>query len=172
MNRISILGCAAAALVFGALSGSAMANTVEGSIWEFPNDTVPGNAIPANVPATTPDVTFTTQSPINFESGPLYTIGEFLSSEPGTNVLTGAGKLGDTLDDTLFNFTGTVSVTNGESFTAGHDDGLTLIIGGVTVIDAPGGTGFVHHVERPTTARGQSPLPACLRRMLWSAGRS
>jgi hypothetical protein len=141
MNRVSVLGCAVAALVFGALSGSAMANTVTGSIWE--NDsTGAGNAIPGNVPGTTPDVTFTTASPIDFQSGGAYTIGEFLQSGTGSTILTGASELGNSLDNTLFNFTGTVSVTTGEQFIAGHDDGLTLIIDGLTVISAPGPTSF------------------------------
>jgi len=114
--------------------------SVTGSIWE--NDlTGAQNAIPSNVPLTTPDVTFTTPS-INFSSGGLYTIGEFLSSGSGSTVLTGSSQLGNTLDNTLFDFQGTVSVTNGQSFIAGHDDGLTLVINGQTVISAPGPTSF------------------------------
>ncbi len=161
MKYVSVLSCAVAAMMFGAVSGSAMANTVQGSIWE--NDpTGAGDATPANVPGTTPDVTFTTSTPINFASGGAYTIGEFLSSGSGSNILTGAGELGNTLDNTLFNFTGTVSVTNGETFTAGHDDGLTLIIGSDTVINEPGPTGFVD-TTRPIRARAAiSPSNWCM----------
>jgi hypothetical protein len=130
-----------ASVLLVAAPAVAYANTVEGSIWE--NDVAgASDATPANVPLTTPDVTFTTTAPINFASGGLYTIGEFLASGSGSTILTGASQLGNTLDNTIFNFTGSVSVTNGESFTAGHDDGLTLIINGVTVIDAPGPTAF------------------------------
>jgi hypothetical protein len=119
---------------------AAQAATVTGSIYE--NDpTGAGNATPANVPAGTPDVTFTVSSPIGFASGGAYTIGEFLTSG-GATVTSGSGELGNTLDNTLFNFTGLVAVTTGESFVAGHDDGLTLVINGVTVIDAPGPTSF------------------------------
>jgi PEP-CTERM motif len=129
----------------------ANAATVTGSIYE--NDlTGASDATPANVPLTTPDVTFTVSSPINFASGSLYTIGEFLSSG-GANVLTGSSQLGNTLDNTLFNFTGNVAVTNGETFTAGHDDGLTLIINGMTVISAPGPTSFSN---TPSTYTGPS----------------
>ncbi len=128
----------------GLLLGSAARADILGSIWE--ND-VGGasDATPANVPVTTPNVTFDLPgSSIDFSSGGLYTIGEFLSSNgSGTTVLTGASQLGNTLDNTIFNFTGTVTVTNGQSFQAGHDDGLTLIIGSDTVINAPGGTSFV-----------------------------
>lgn len=123
------------------LAGTARAATVIGSIYE--NDvTGAGDATPANVPTGTPDVTFSTNTPINFASGGLYTIGEFLSSGSGSTILTGSSQLGNTLDNTLFNFTGTVTVTTGETFTAGHDDGLTLVIDGITVIDAPGPTAF------------------------------
>ena len=135
------------------LISSAEAGTVTGSIWE--NDvTGAQNATPANVPATTPDVTFSTVTPINFHSGGLYTIGEFLASGSGSTILTGAGELGHTLDNTIFNFVGMVSVTNGETFTAGHDDGLTLIIDGITVINAPGGTSFVNTTDTYTGPTG------------------
>jgi len=138
---------------------------VTGSIWE--NDpTGAGDATPANVPATTPDVTFTAPSPLNFCAGGAnpgcnsvgaYTIGGFLTSG-GATVLTGGGKVGDGLDNTIFNFIGTVSVTTGETFTAGHDDGLTLIIGGVTVINAPGPTAFAITTETYTGPSGNEPF--------------
>jgi PEP-CTERM motif len=129
----------------------AHAATVTGSIYE--NDiSGASDATPANVPLTTPDVTFTVTSPIDFASGSLYTIGEFLSSG-GANVLTGSSQLGNTLDNTLFNFTGSVTVTTGETFTAGHDDGLTLIIGGQTVISDPGPNSFS---TTPATYTGPS----------------
>lgn len=154
--RVLSAAVAAAALTFAG-TGSAMASTVLGSIW-MNDPTGAGNAIPANVPGTTPDVTFTTNTPINFSSGGAYTIGEFLASGSGSTILTGSSNLGNTLDNTIFNFTGTVSVTNGESFTAGHDDGLTLIIGGVTVINAPGGTSFVDTTETYTGPTGNEPF--------------
>jgi hypothetical protein len=116
------------------------------------------DATPANVPITTPDVTFTTVSPIHFTSGSLYTVGEFLSSGSGSTILTGGSHSGDSLDNSLFNFTGTVSVTNGETFTAGHDDGLTLVIGGTTVISAPFGTSFVLTTSTYTGPTGNEPF--------------
>ena len=130
--RKLLIGTALALLSF---SSVASANTVAGSIWE--NQAGPSaNATPGNVPGSAPNVTFTVNSPFTFTSGPLYTIGEFLSSG-GASVVTGAGELGHTLFDTLFNFTGQVSVTHGQTFTVTHDDGLTLVIDGNTVINAP-----------------------------------
>jgi PEP-CTERM motif len=117
-------------------AGLAQANTVTGSIWE--NDsTGANNATIANVPVTTPDVTFTTTS-INFHSGSLYTIGEFLGA--GSTIVTGSSKLGNTMGDTFFDLKGTVSVTNGETFNVAHDDGLTITINGITFLSDPGPT--------------------------------
>ena len=87
----------------------------------------------------------------------MYTIGEFLSSG-GATVLTGAGELGNTLDNTIFNFTGNVSVTTGQTFTVGHDDGLTLVIGGLHVIDEPNPTSFVVTNEVYTGPSGTLPF--------------
>jgi hypothetical protein len=128
-----------AALALVSLSSLAQANTVTGSIWE--NDpTGANNATIANIPVTSPDVTFSTTSPLNFSSGSLYTIGEFLASGGGSTILTGSSQLGNTMLNTFFDFQGTVSVTNGQTFTVAHDDGLTLVIDGLTVINAPGPT--------------------------------
>ena len=120
---------------------AASANTIVGSIWEN-QPVAAGNAIPSNVPTTTADVTFSAPGPLNFASGGLYTIGEFLASGGGSTILTGASHLGDTLMNTIFDFKGFVTVANGDVFTSGHDDGLTLIIGGTTVLSAPGPTSF------------------------------
>lgn len=152
--RFSIFAGTLAAIL---LAGTTYSATVTGSIYEN-NVTGSQNAIPSNVPLTTPDVTFTTESPINFASGSAYTIGEFLNSGGGSTVLTGASQLGNTLSNTLFNFVGTVSVTNGETFTAGHDDGLTLVIGGVTVISAPSGTSFTLTSSTYTGPTGTEPF--------------
>jgi hypothetical protein len=61
--------------------------------------------------------------------------------------------LAASIGNILINFTGTVTVTTGEKFIAGHDDGLTLVIGGITVISAPGPTGFT---TTPATYTGPS----------------
>jgi hypothetical protein len=150
---VRFIGCWLGALL---LVGNAQASVI-GSIWEN-NPTAAGNAIPGNVPNSTPNVTFSTVSPISFSSGGLYTIGEFLASGSGSTILTGSGELGNTLDNTIFNFTGTVTVTNGETFTAGHDDGLTLIVDGITVISDPGPTAFAITSETYTGPTGTFPF--------------
>ena len=156
MLKHKLMFGAAVLLTAVSVAGSAYANVATGSIWE--NDsTGAGDATPANVPGTTPDVTFEVTTPIDFSSGNLYTIGEFLSSGAAT-VLTGASELGNTLDNTIFNFTGNVSVTHGQTFTVGHDDGLTLVIGALTVIDEPSPTSFVTTVETYTGPTGTLPF--------------
>jgi hypothetical protein len=156
MLKHTLMLGAAALLTVVSVAGSAYANVATGAIWE--NDsTGAGDATPANVPGTTPDVTFSVTTPIDFTSGNLYTIGEFLSSG-GATILTGAGELGNTLDNTIFNFTGNVSVTNGQTFTVGHDDGLTLVIGGLNVISEPFPTSFVVTTETYTGPTGTLPF--------------
>jgi MYXO-CTERM domain-containing protein len=58
----------------------------------------------------------------------------------------------------ILEFTGTITVTTGQSFTAGHDDGLQLQIGGSLVINAPGPTGFVNTTATYTGPSGNLPF--------------
>ncbi len=80
-----------------------------------------------------------------------YTLGGFLATG-GATVLTGTpAVLSQTLTNAVFEFTGTVTVTNGQTFQAGHDDGLQLLIGSNLAINAPGPTGFT---TTPATYNG------------------
>ncbi len=144
------------ALVVVLLAGTTNAASVTGAVYE--NQTATSqNAIPSNVPLTAPDVTFTTSTPLNFVSGDAYTIGEFLSSG-GSTVLTGASRLNDSLDNTLFNFVGNVSVTSGETFAASHNDGLTLVIAGQLVLDSPLPTAYSLTTNSYTGPTGVEPF--------------
>jgi hypothetical protein len=108
-----------------------------------------------------PNATFTAPSPTNpactgmntlcFDSrsptsdSAYYTLQSFLTSGGATGVTAGnSTDLARNLDigtsGTIFEFTGTVTVTNGQTFTVAHDDGLQLMIGNTLVIDAPGPT--------------------------------
>jgi hypothetical protein len=51
-----------------------------------------------------------------------------------------------------------VSVTTGETFTVGHDDGLTLTIGTDTVISEPLPTSFVDTIVTYTGPSGNLPF--------------
>ena len=141
-----ILAGSAAALFLGFLSAAAhAAPIVSGSVWLV----APGaasDATPANVPATPPDVTFRAPSdPLSFDSrgNPAtdYNLLNFLLTGGAFNIVEHTpGALMNTTNNHLYEFVGQVTVTNGQNFGVLHDDGLTLIIGGLLVIDVPGPT--------------------------------
>jgi hypothetical protein len=125
-------------------AGSAQAGPIiSGNLWHVP-EAVTFSAIPANVPVTTPDVTFDVNSPMNF-FGSGVTVGTWLSNGSAFNIVENtAGTLASLMDNgvvgTMVSFVGFVSVTNGQTFTVTHDDGLTLIINGVDLGFNPGPT--------------------------------
>jgi hypothetical protein len=143
MRKSYVLGAIFAVAGLASVHSAYATNFVNGTVWEV-SQSAAEDAIPANLPTSGPNATFTAPSePLNFASGGAYTIGEFLASGGATGITYNDGAAAtDTLNGTLFDFKGTVSVHTGEMFTAGHDDGLTLIIGGVTVISAPGPTSY------------------------------
>ncbi|UCD78136.1 MAG: PEP-CTERM sorting domain-containing protein [Desulfobacterales bacterium] len=123
--------------------GSAHALSITGSLWHVP-EAISQNAIPANVPGTTPDVTFEVNSPMNF-FGTDATVGTWLGNGSAFNIVENtAGTLASLMDNgiygTIVEFAGFVTVTTGQTFTVTHDDGLTLIIGGIDLGFNPGPT--------------------------------
>jgi hypothetical protein len=143
MNTRRAISVAAFAVV-GLLSAfAAQANTISGRLWHVP-EASSFAAIPANVPGTTADVTFDVFSPMNFDATGA-TVATWLASSAAFNINENtAGALASLMDNgvqgTILEFTGFVTVTNGEMFTVRHDDGLTLIIGGVDLGFDPGPT--------------------------------
>ncbi|MGA9865082.1 MAG: PEP-CTERM sorting domain-containing protein [Acetobacteraceae bacterium] len=154
MKRVLLGTTAAAAVAVAGLLPAMAVPTAFGSLYEV-SSAVAMNAVPGNVPAGPATVTFTAPSdPLSFnpaDTNPPYTIGAWLATG-GATILSGSSHLGDSMDNTLINFTGTVTVTTGQTFIAGHDDGVTLTIGGLTVISAPGPTALT-----PTTATYTGP---------------
>jgi hypothetical protein len=131
MKILRALFLAAAAFAFTA---GVQANVISGSLWRVP-EAVSQNAVLANVPATTPDVVFDLNSPIDCNATN-QTIGFWLGTCGAFNVVENtAGTLSALMDNSvlgsLLYFTGLVTVANGQQFTVTHDDGLTLIIGGI-----------------------------------------
>jgi hypothetical protein len=118
-------------------AGLAQANTISGNLWRVP-EAAAQHAVPANVPSTIPDVVFDVDSPLNFGSvnlGRNSTIGTWLENAGASHVVENTpGTLGAPMDNgtqgTLLEFSGIVTVTNGQTFTVAHDDGVTLIIDG------------------------------------------
>ena len=129
-------------LAVGAVGAQAQ-NVAVGNLWHV-SEATSQNAIPANVPLSPADVIFSVNSPFNF-SGTSVTVGTWLASSSAFNIVENTpGTLASLMDNgsqgTLLSFTGTVSVTNGQHFTVTHDDGLTLIIGGLDLGFNPGPT--------------------------------
>jgi len=156
--RLSLFTALAAACT---LSGSAQANVISGKLWHVP-EAVTLNAIPANVPVTTPDIGFDVASPFNF-FGTSVTVGTWLANGNAFNIVENtAGTLASLMDDgvvgTLLEFTGFVSVINGQTFTVTHDDGLTLIIGGLDLGFSPLPTAPITSVATYTGPTGDFPF--------------
>ena len=115
-------------------------------------------AVAARCDSSTADVTFDVSSPLNF-FGTGVTVGPWLSNGSAFNVVENtAGTLLSAMDNgvvgTLFQFTGFVTVSNGQTFTVTHDDGLTLIIGGLDLGFATGPTAPVISTETYTGPSG------------------
>ncbi len=128
-----------AAMTAGAallVCGAASASPLNGYVYE--NDT--SNSAATDFSGVTPDATFTPTN-INYTSGALYTIGEFLGAD-AASLSTPIG--GDTLFDTHITITGTLGLQAGNnSFVLGHDDGVVLdVVGFGTVLNDPGPTSF------------------------------
>ena len=141
-------------LVYG---GIAQANLITGNLWHVDEATA-HNAIPANVPVATPDVVFDVNSPINF-FGSDVTVGTWLANGSASNITENTtGTLASLMDNgtygTLVEFTGFVTVTNGQQFTVTHDDGLTLIIGGLNLGFSPAPTAPVTSLATYTGPSG------------------
>jgi hypothetical protein len=160
MNKKWTLAALSLAAGIAAIN-TASASTVTGTIWET-TTAIAQNASPGDVPPSmtpgTAGVTFTAPSdPLSFnpgDTGAIYTLGTWLASAGATGTYFGGAAPTDTLDSTITNITGTVSVTNGETFSVSHDDGVTLIIGGVTVINTPGPTSVIDSIATYTGASG------------------
>jgi hypothetical protein len=146
----------AASLAVASFSAVA-ANVASGSLWHVP-EAVTFNAVPANVPATPADVTFDVNAPFNF-SGTSVDVNTWLASSGAFNIVENTpGTLSSLMDNgvvgTFLQFTGVVTVTTGMTFTVTHDDGLTLIIGGLDLGFNPGPTAPVVNVATYTGPSG------------------
>jgi hypothetical protein len=132
-----LLVAAGAAFALTVAAGAAHAGVTGGSVWI--NDFSDNASV---IPGGAPDSTFTT-SAINYESSVGgYTIGGFVNDPTGTH-FSNPSVAGDNLDNTHFQFVGTVGLLAGDNtFDVIHDDGLVLtIFGGIgTVVNEPGPT--------------------------------
>jgi hypothetical protein len=159
--RKSIVATALAGVLVWAGVGTAQANTISGNLWHV-SEATSQNAIPANVPGAPPDVTFLVNSPFNFNASSA-TVGTWLASSGASSIVENtAGTLASLMDNgsqgTLLNFIGSVTVTTGQMFTVTHDDGLTLIIGGLNLGFNPGPTAPTTSFATYTGPSGNFPF--------------
>jgi hypothetical protein len=138
-------------LILGIAASLAQGASINGQLWAVP-DTVAQNAILANVPNTAPNVTFDVSAPLDFTVAG--TVNQFLTSGGAFNIVGSASALSRAISPSIIEFTGLVSVVNGQQFTVTHDDGLTLTIGGLAVISTPGPTGPVQTTQTYTGPTG------------------
>lgn len=86
------------------------------------------------------DVTFTTTG-INFQAFSAVSISAWLATSAfPLNGLVDSVP-GSPMDPTIWEFVGNASFTSPQNFTFAHDDGLTFVVNGQTVVNAPGPTG-------------------------------
>jgi hypothetical protein len=161
MKMSTTITMSALAILSAFYFGVAQANTITGSLWHVP-ETTAQNAVPANVPATTPDVIFDVNSPMNF-FGTDVTVGTWLANGSAFNIVQNtAGTLSSRMDNfsqgTLVEFAGSVTVATGQMFTVTHDDGLTLIIGGLNLGFNPGPTATTTSTATYTGPSGTFPF--------------
>ena len=149
-NLILVAACSAACTM-------ANAAAITGSLWAV-SDPVAQNAILANVPGTPPDVTFQVNAPLTFFSAGVSSVNAWLLSGGAFNIVGSPAALNRQFSPSLVQFTGQVSVTNGQTFALTHDDGLTLIIGGTSVISAPGPSGAAQLIGTYTGPTGNFPF--------------
>jgi len=143
-----------------ATTSSLAANVVSGKLWQV-SDAIAQNAVLANVPSRTPDVTFDVNSPLNFNSPD--SVQSFLSSGSAFNIVENtAGTLSSLMSDgvtsTLISFSGIINVTNGQQFTVTHDDGLTLVIGDLNLGFSSGPTAPTTSIATYTGPTGEFPF--------------
>jgi hypothetical protein len=146
--KLAVLGAAFA--VSAALTGTAHAVSVSGSVYEGqPGPNVladPGGAPYALVPTDTFTLTNASATGLfNFYSandgpGPVGGLASFLTTTPAstpngdTLVLSNPATANDSINNDLFQFTGTVTLTD-QTYTFLHDDGLLLYLNGMLVIN-------------------------------------
>ena len=85
MNTRRALSVAAFAAIGLVSAFAAQANVISGRLWHVP-EAVTFLAVPANVPVTTPDVTFDVNSPMNFNATNA-TISTWLASSAAFNIV-------------------------------------------------------------------------------------
>ena len=135
---LALLPCLAVTL----LAPSAHATTISGVAYcSISNADASNTPAPGQTHSGTECATFTS-SAINFNNNGANTIGSFINSG---SLLSSVSYLNgytasSNLDFSLFTFTGTAYFTQGQTYSATHDDGTVMMVGTTTVISSPSPT--------------------------------
>lgn len=135
------------------------ADYINGTVWSVPASTAGSTPVAGSAPGAgaTELATFSANG-IDFSGdGPgAYNIGGFLASNGVASNITymnGATAASD-LNNTLWEFTGSATFTNGETFNVVHDDGVNMYVNGTAVLLDPGPTAPVTSTFTYTGATG------------------
>jgi hypothetical protein len=131
-----------ACLAIGLLSPSARANTISGVAYCNMTDQDAAYTPAPGVAHSGTQCAAFTASDITFSSS-ADTIGGFLSSGNVLGPVTYLNGFTDasSLNLSMFLFTGTAYFTQGQTYSATHDDGTVMVVGDNTVINSPWRTG-------------------------------
>lgn len=151
IRNLALFPCLGAFLLAGAtVTAHADTFSVNGSVWE--NGTT--SSVPpagSSIYSTTPTASFTLSNTsatnlFNFNSNNGvndYSLTGFLTSGGDSiSYATGSSHGADSINNDLFQFTGSTTLTNG-TYTFEHDDGMLLYLGSALVINQPGPTSAI-----------------------------
>jgi len=131
-------------LAFG-MTTLAHADGIQAIAWSVPASTAdtvppPGPGIPG--PGAVEWATFTANT-IDFNVNGNYTLGSFLTSNGNANNISymNSAGAGTSMDNVLFQFTGTANFVNGTTYTLADDDGVNLYVDGEQIYSSPGTQG-------------------------------
>jgi hypothetical protein len=126
---------------------SAKADTVNFSVWEngitnLQPTPPPGSSVYGTTPTVTGSVS--NSNPLNlfsFTSGTDLSLNGFLTAGGDSVVYnTGASASGDSINQSVFEFSGSAELQAGVTYSFTKDDGMILVVNGVTVINAGNAT--------------------------------
>jgi hypothetical protein len=124
------------------LSAAVSYGQISGTVWSVPSSTANAVPVPGSVPgAGATELGTFNSSEIMFTGDPSgdYSLGGFLNSfgaASNINYLNG-GSASNSLDNLLFEFTGSAQFTSNATFNVFHDDGVQLYVNGTSVLSAP-----------------------------------
>jgi PEP-CTERM motif len=137
----------------------ASASAIQGFLYQIPEATAQAGALPSNVPTGQAAATFqvNTNSALAFSGSDAggatgTVVSNWLASGGAYNIQynnasTATSLLDNATTGTIIEFTGTIKVTTGETFTSTHDDGMYLSIAGVNLGFSSGPTSALTQSE-------------------------